>query len=177
VCPLVQFEPGADRWQNLPRTMKRLRKGKRLRIVMLGDSICNDTSNSLYETQLARLYPEARIKVVTSVRGGTGCWYYKDENRVQQYVLDYRPHLLVIAGISHHFDPESIRSVIRQVRQNSDCEILVTSGAVTPEGTIRRAHQKSKPISTAMWEMERFTPRMRRMCREEKAEFFDMRRA
>ena len=177
VCPLVQFEPGADRWQYLPRTMKRLRKGKRLRIVMLGDSICNDTSNSLYETQLARLYPQARITVVTSVRGGAGCWYYKDDNRVKQYVIDYRPHLLMIAGISHHFDPESIRSVIRQVRQNSDCEILVLSGAVTPEGTIQRAHLKSKPISEAMWEMERFTRRMRRMCREEKAEFFDIRRA
>jgi hypothetical protein len=177
VCPLVHFEADPDRWQHLPRTMQRLREGRKLRIVMLGDSICNDTSNSLYETQLARFYPRARIKVVTSVRGGTGCWYYKDDKRVQEYVLDYRPHLLVISGISHHFDPESIRSVIRQVRRASVCEILVMSGAVTPEGTMQRAHLKSKPISEAMWEMEQFTRRMRRMCREEDAEFFDIRRA
>jgi len=177
VCPLVHFEPAADRWQHLPRTMQRLREGGKLRIVMLGDSICNDTSNSLYETQLARLYPEARIAVVISVRGGTGCWYYKDDDRVKQYVLDYEPDLLMIAGISHHFDPESIRSVIRQVQQGSDCEVLVMSGAVTPEGTMQRAHLKSKPISEAMWEMEQFTRRMRRMCREEEAEFFDIRRA
>jgi hypothetical protein len=177
VCPLVHFEPAADRWQHLPRTVQRLRRGGKLRIVMLGDSICNDTSNSLYEAQLARLYPKARIEVVTSVRGGTGCWYYKDNSRLKQYVLDYKPDLLMIAGISHHFDPESIRSVIRQVRQGCDCEVLVMSGAVTPEGTLQRAHLKSKPVSTAMWEMEQFTRRMRRMCREEKAEFFDIRRA
>ena len=177
VCPLVRFEPAADRWLHLPRTMGRLREGGKLRIVMLGDSICNDTSNSLYETQLSRLYPRARIEVATSVRGGTGCWYYKDDNRVKEYVLDYKPDLLLIAGISHHFDPDAIRSVIRQVREGSDCEILVMSGAVTPEGTIRRAHLKSKPIPTAMREMEQFTRRMRRMCREEKVEFFDLRRA
>ncbi|MCH5375713.1 MAG: hypothetical protein JJ992_17210, partial [Planctomycetes bacterium] len=177
VCPLVHFEPAADRWQQLPRTMQRLREGGKLRIVMLGDSICNDTSNALYETQLVRLYPEANIEVVTSVRGGTGCWYYKEDERVQDYVLDYDPDLVVIAGISHHFDPESIRSVIQQIRQKSDCEILVMTGAVTPERTMQRAHLKSKPISEAMWEMEQFTRRMRRMCREENAEFFDIRRA
>ena len=175
VCPLVRAEPAADRWQFLPRTIERLRSGKRLRIVMLGDSICNDTSNSLYETRLARFYPQASVEVVTSVRGGAGCWYYKDENRIKSYVLDYQPDLLMIAGISHHFDPKSIRSVIQQVRRHSACEILVMSGAVTPWGYVQRAHLKSKPVSAAMWDMEQFTRRMRRMCREEKVEFFDIR--
>ena len=64
-CPRVRAEPAADRWQFLPRTIERLRSGKRLRIVMLGDSICNDTSNSLYETRLARFYPQASVEVVT----------------------------------------------------------------------------------------------------------------
>jgi hypothetical protein len=71
-----------------PARRQRLASGGPLRIVMLGDSICNDTSKSLYETLLARIYPKAKIEIVTSVRGGTGCWYYKDEGRVKPYVLD-----------------------------------------------------------------------------------------
>ena len=135
-CPLVQFEPAADRWRHLPRTIKRLRQGGKLRVVMLGDSICNDTSNSLYETLLARHYPGARIEIVTSVRGGAGCWFYKDENRIQECVLDYKPDLLMIAGISHRFDPEPIRSVIRQVRQ---------AFAVVKDG------EKTRPIAVGMY--------------------------
>ena len=129
-CPLLHYAPPADRWQRLPQTMKTLQDGGKLRIVMLGDSICNDTSNSLYETLLARAYPQTRIEVVTSVRGGTGCWYYQHENRVEDYVLRFQPDLLIIAGISHNFDPEAIRSVIRQVRARSKCEIMVLTGAV-----------------------------------------------
>ena len=176
-CPVVQFEPAADRWQFLPKTMQRLATGGPLRVVMLGDSICNDTSNSLYETLLARIYPKAKLEIVTSVRGGTGCQYYKDEGRVQPYVLDYKPDLVMIAGISHGFDVEAIRSVIRQIRQGSNCEILVMSGAIAPREVYEPAYFNSKPAATALDDMEQFSTRMRRMCREERAEFFDIRRA
>ncbi|MEI8228144.1 MAG: family 16 glycoside hydrolase [Planctomycetota bacterium] len=176
-CPVVQFEPAADRWQFLPRTMQRLATGGPLRIVMLGDSICNDTSNSLYETLLNRIYPKAKIEIVTSVRGGTGCWYYKDEGRVKPYVLDYKPDLVIIAGISHGFDVEAIHSVIRQIRQGSNCEILVLSGAIAPREVYEPIYYGSKLAAVALDDMEQFSTRMRRMCREERAEFFDIRRA
>ena len=176
-CPVVSFEPAADRWQFLPRTMQRLAAGGPLRIVMLGDSICNDTSNSLYETLLTRSYPKAKIEIVTSVRGGTGCWYYKDEDRVKPYVLDYKPDLVIIAGISHGCDVEAIRSVIRQIRQGSNCEILVLSGAIAPREVLEPAYFGLKPAAVALDDMEQFSARMRRMCREERAEFFDIRKA
>jgi lysophospholipase L1-like esterase len=177
-CPVVQFEPAADRWQFLPETMQRLASGGPLRIVMLGDSICNDTSNALYETLLARAYPKAKIEIVTSVRGGTGCQYYKDEGRVKPFVLDYKPDLVMIAGISHGFDVEAIRSVIRQIRQGSNCEILVMSGAIAPREVYEPAFVRSKPAAAvALDDMEQFSTRMRRMCREERAEFFDIRKA
>ena len=89
--PLLRYEAPANRCERLPKTMKTLREGGKLRIVMLGDSICNDTSNSLYETLLMRAYPKARIEVVTSVRGGTGCQFYKDPPHVQEYVLRFQP--------------------------------------------------------------------------------------
>lgn len=176
-CPVVQFEPAADRWQFLPRSMQRLATGGPLRIVMLGDSICNDTSNSLYEAVFSRIYPKAKLEIVTSVRGGTGCWYYKDEGRVKSYVLDYKPDLVMIAGISHGFDVAAIRSVIRQIRQGSNCEILVMSGVITPREAYEPMYVNFKPAAMALDDMEQFSARMRRMCREERVEFFDIRRA
>jgi hypothetical protein len=176
-CPVVRFEPAADRWRHIPKSMAKLVAGDRLRIVMLGDSICNDTSNSLYETLLAERYPGARIEVVTSVRGGTGCTYYKDENRVQSYVLDYRPDLVIIAGISHDFDVEAMRSVVRQIRAGSGCEILVMSGAVAPWEVLEPAFIKVRPAGAAIDQIEQFDGALAAMCRAEQVEFFDVRRA
>ncbi len=175
-CPVVSFEPAADRWRQLPKSLAKLAAGERLRIVMLGDSICNDTSNSLYETLLAERYPGARIEVVTNVRGGTGCQYYKDENRVQEYVLDDRPDLVIIAGISHGYDVDAIRSVVRQIRAGSDCEVLVMTGAISRRDVIEPAFVKDRPAGVALDMIERFPGDLAAMCREEGVEFFDMRR-
>ncbi len=87
-----------------------------VRVVMLGDSIVNDTGNSPWEVLVERHHPGLRLEVVTSVRGGTGCWFYQREGRVKPYVLDHAPDLLMIGGISHNGDTEAIRAVIRQVR-------------------------------------------------------------
>ena len=175
-CPVGSFEPAADRWRHLPKSLAKLAAGERLRIVMLGDSICNDTSNGLYETLLMERYPGARIEVVTNVRGGTGCTYYKDENRVQSYVLDDRPDLVIIAGISHGYDVDAIRSVVRQIRAGSDCEILVMSGAIARRDVIEPAFVKEKSAGVALDMMEQFPGELAAMCREEGVEFFDMRR-
>ncbi|MFM8635177.1 MAG: family 16 glycoside hydrolase [Planctomycetia bacterium] len=175
-CPIVRFDPPAGRGAAMKKSLAKLAAGGRLRIVMLGDSICNDTSNSLYETQLAARYPKAAIEVVTSVRGGTGCWYYKDDNRVEPYVLAYRPDLVIIAGISHGCDTDSIRSVIRQIRAKSDCDILVTNGAVAPWEVLEPDFVRMKSPSVALDLMERFEDSLAAMCREERVEFFDMRR-
>jgi hypothetical protein len=176
-CPLVHYTAPENRWRLLPRTMKTLGEGGTLRVVMLGDSICNDTSNSLYETLLKRVYPKARIEVVTSVRGGTGCTYYKNEDHVEQYVFRFKPDLVIIAGISHGFDVESIRSVIQQIRAGSKCEILVMTGAICPEELICPSYVKFSGLSAtkALENMEKFPSRMRRMTAEEKVEFLDMR--
>ena len=105
----LDYTPPADRWRNLDRTMQRLREGGTLRIVMLGDSIVNDTSSSQFELLLGRQYPKCKIEKVTSVRGSTGCWWYKLDNHVQEYVLRHKPDLLMIGGISqprrHRLDP------------------------------------------------------------------------
>jgi hypothetical protein len=177
--PALYYTPPEKRCTRLPKTMKTLQQGGKLRIVMLGDSICNDTSNSVYETLLKRVYPRAQIEVVVSVRGGTGCQYYKDENRVQDYVLRFKPDLAIIAGISHGYDPEAMRSVIRQIKRRSDCEFMVLTGVITPDETCREGYFKTPAltISRALENFEKFTMRMQRMTDEEHVEFLDLRSA
>ncbi|MBT4822011.1 MAG: SGNH/GDSL hydrolase family protein [Lentisphaerae bacterium] len=126
----VTFTPSPDRWKHLSRTMKLLQDGPELRIVMLGDSIVNDTAHSHYQLLVDRLYPKCKVVKVVSVRGSTGCWWYKEEGRVEQYVLRHKPDLLMIGGISQRKDIESIQSVIHQVRAaKPDVEFFLMTGA------------------------------------------------
>ncbi|HUU60592.1 MAG TPA: SGNH/GDSL hydrolase family protein [Phycisphaerae bacterium] len=126
--PPLRYTPPAERWAHIPRTMRRLREGGSLRVVLLGDSIVNDTGNSAWETLLERVYRKAKIEVVTSVRGGTGCDYYRRDGRVKQYVLDYDPDLVIIGGVCNR-RAEPVRDVIRQIRAASKAEVLILSGA------------------------------------------------
>ncbi|MFW5683160.1 MAG: SGNH/GDSL hydrolase family protein [Phycisphaeraceae bacterium] len=190
--PILHYQPPSDRWEHLPKTKSRLENGEKLRIVMLGDSICNDTSNSLYELLLERDYPGADIEVVTSVRGSTGCVYYQQENRVEQYVLRHDPDLLIIAGISHGNDADAMASVIDQVREKSDAEVLVLNGFVTPNDVIRERLygfvyfmeiRKEDPadirrkISETHRRASAFRTELPAMCREKEVAFLDARQA
>ena len=168
--PPLSFTPAADRWKYLPRTMKTLQEGGKLRIVMLGDSICNDTSYSLYEALLHRYYPKTQIEVITSVRSGTGCSYYKLDNHVQEYVIQYHPDLLIIGGLGNSRDAESNRSVIQQVHAASNCEIMVLSASTCPlDENHQTLNQQHKPLTAVLQYSADFT----KMAAEEKVEFFD----
>ncbi len=125
----VCYSPSADRWDRLDRTRERLAKGGVLRVVMLGDSIVNDTSRSAWDLVLMQRYPNCRIEKVTSVRGSTGCWWYQGPGRVQKFVLDHDPDLVVISGISQRDDLASIREVIGQIRAQASPDILLMTGA------------------------------------------------
>ena len=180
--PPLTYTAPPERHTYLPKTIEALKRGRKLRIVMLGDSIANDTGNSLYEVLLRRTYPQARVEVVTSVRGGTGSTYYKDENRVQPYVLRFKPDLLIIAGISHSYDAEAMRSVIRQVRAHSDTEIMVMRDAVTPDSFMAREYVKysgyaGMPSATALQNILSYRAKMIAMASEEKVELVDTRSA
>ncbi len=117
-----------DRFEHLARTRQRLVEGGTLRVVMLGDSIVNDTSRSAWDLVLAR-HLKCNIEKVTCVRGSTGCWWYKEPGRVQKFVLDHHPDLVIIGGISQRDDIASIRDVIGQIRTKASPDILLMSGA------------------------------------------------
>ena len=156
---------------SLPRTMQRLREGGRLRVVMLGDSIINDTGNSAWDVLVERQYPGAEIDLITAVRSGTGAWHYREEGRVESYVLRHRPDLLIIGGISHRDDVEAIRDVIRQVREQSDPEILVCTGPVGGKGDPREDPNWTPEPDPAG---DDFRVRLRRLAEEEGVAFLDM---
>ena len=160
--------PAPGRWRNLDRTIQRLREGGTLKIVMLGDSIVNDTSSSRFELMLQRLYPKCKIEKQTSVRGSTGCWWYKNDNQVEPYVLKYNPDLLMIGGISQRDDIDSIREVIHQVRAKQNPEILLMTPAF---GAVQDKHIKEWTFEPAPGT---YREQLRKLAEEEKCGFIDM---
>lgn len=126
--PPIKFTPKPNRLSQLKQTRNKIVTGGKLRVVMLGDSIVNDTSRSQWHLLLQEKYPSCEITKITSVRGSTGCWWYQDNQRVQVYVTDQNPDLVIIGGISHRNDIDAIQNVIKQIRKQSDAEILLMTG-------------------------------------------------
>ena len=168
--PIV-YAPPAGRFVHLPKTMGRLREGGDLRVVLLGDSIMGNTSASHFDLLLMRDYPKCRIVKIASLRSSTGCKYYREENRVQDYVLKHNPDLLVIGGISNGGDAEAVRSVVRQVRaRKPDTEVLL----LTPVfGSTHDEHIRTftRDIDTTTGN---FRFNLQKVAAEEKCAFFDM---
>ena len=175
--PPVEFAPPAQRWEFIPRTMTKLREGDPVTIVMLGDSIMNDVGNSAYPVLIERAYPGARVNLVTSVGGSKGCAYFAEEDRLEQYVFAYRPDLLMVGGISHGFNPEPYRTLIRAVRARSDLEIMVLTDTICPLQHSEQAYldRSGRPKDKALEDIASFRNRLAHVAREEGCEFLDLR--
>ena len=177
--PPVRYEPPADRHRHLPRTMAALAGGETVRVVVLGDSIANDLSDGLFEVLVARAWPGARLEVVTSVRSGTGCEYYRQDGRLREYALRHGPDLVIIAGISHGCDAEAVRDCVRQIRASGDADVWVLSGAVCSLDRMQADMRDRTGLPEAVVaEVFRDWPgRLGAMCAEEKTEYLDLRAA
>lgn len=177
--PPMTFVPPANRWEALPETLARLQSGRPLRVVMLGDSIINDTFNGMLELMLRKRWPAADLTLIPSVRGGTGVSYYQQEGRVKEYVLDHAPDLVVVGGVSHGYDLPAMRSVLQQIRAASGTEILVLSGAMAPEDNLRKGLLVRLGLSglEAAARVRAFSHGLPAAAQEVGAGFFDMRRA
>ena len=116
------------------------------------------------------MYPLCKVTKVACVRGSTGCWWYKEPGRVKRYVLDLNPDLLIIGGISHRDDTESVREVVRQVRAGSRCDILLVTGVFG----------RVDPDDDTQWSFavdptgKDYRARLRRVADDERTGFFDM---
>jgi hypothetical protein len=127
--PPFAFTPPAERWARLPRTAASRAARAPLSVVMLGDSIVNDTANALFEAGLAvdLGWP---WQVVSSVRGSTGCPYYQEPAHFANHVARFRPDLLIIGGISHGGDLAALRSVLHQAALAGCPEVLLLTPGI-----------------------------------------------
>lgn len=161
-----------DRFRYIPKTMKKLREGGTLRMVLLGDSIMGNTAASEFDLLLMRKFPSCKIRKIPSLRSSTGCNWYEKENRVESYVLRHHPDLLMIGGISNGGSAEPVRSVIRQVRaKQPDVEVLLITpvfGSLTRDDHIINFTAKIDPNKKS------FRRGMRQVAAEEHCAFFDM---
>ena len=167
------YAPPKTRWQLIPKTMRRLREGGTLRMVMLGDSIVNNIQSSGFNLLVERAYPGSKIEKIVCVRGSTGCWYYQEPEHLKEYVLRHKPDLLVIGGISQRGDVEAIRSVIRQTRAAlPEVEVIVMTDVFGSKGTIDPYDPKTAadpdPNGTG------YRDRLYKMAMEERVEYINL---
>jgi lysophospholipase L1-like esterase len=165
------FTPPPHDWQHLPRTRRALASGGRLTIVALGDSIVNDTMRSGWIGGLRRAYPQTEIRGFVCVRGGGGCHFFGQDERIARYVVPLEPDLVIIGGISRgdRTLPDGsvqragigpIRDVIRQLRAaRPDVEILLMTGAFgsadprNDEELAAASHSATSPEGRALREL------------------------
>jgi hypothetical protein len=171
--PPLSFAPPVSRLKFLPKTFDAMKKGSPLRVVMLGDSIINDTFNSNFQSLLLRLYPKADLRFVCSVRGSTGCWFYQEQEQFKKYVAELKPDLLIVGGISQRDDIDAIRKVIEMARKQIGCEILLVSG---PLGEDWRTHDELQPdaaLPAQAWTPNTFVEKQKHLSEELQVGFLD----
>jgi len=154
--PPGKFTNPPGDWKYLRRTRRILTEGGELRLLALGDSIVNDTMRSGWVALLQQAYPKARIQATVYVRGGGGCQHYREQGRVQKYIIPKKPDLVFIGGISQK-DIESIRDVIHQLRADlPDVEILLATGVFgtadprDPEALAKAPYSGTSPYGKAL---------------------------
>jgi hypothetical protein len=155
--PSGQFTLPAPNRKYLKKTRKKLRKGGEVHILGLGDSIINDIMRSGWIAKLREAYPKATIKATVFVRGGGGNYHYKEEGRIQKYLVPLKPNSVFIGGISQREDFKSMKEVIDQIRADlPEIEFLLATGAfgtTDPRDVAALAeaqHSGSAPYGVAM---------------------------
>jgi len=175
--PPLSFEPPENRWTHLESLKRRLSapRAEPLRVLLLGDSIMNDLGNSLFEVLLTDDYPRLQVEMIHSVRSASGSPYFRQPGKVDDYVLRYRPDVVLIGGTSHDHDLEAVRDVVRQIRDaRPDIPLILLSGVFGHEDGIPQkvdeANQADCPETT-------FSRGLKRLAGEEQTGFWDLRTA
>jgi hypothetical protein len=166
--PLLTLSQNPARHQLIPQALDKLRSGQSLKVLMLGDSIVNDTSHSYFEPLVHRMYPGAKLNVVTRFRNSTGAWFYKDH--LDEYVYPYDPDLILFGGISHNNDIESVRTMVDRIKANTNAEIVLMSDLAGG------ANPFTNPALTQPLDPQgnEWRSRLFRLSQEEQLEFIDM---
>ena len=191
----LDFAPEGDWTVLLPRTMDALKTGKPWRVVMLGDSIIQDTFHSQFHALVKREFPKSDVEWILSMRGGTGCWHYCLAENFYPYVVDHKPDLLVIGGISNWAEhdeknrkdvgptgSDAMLRVAKLARERLGCEVLVVNQPLHCDRRPRPAMaDASEPLPkmpfSAQW-LGKLMPRLeydmlRKRCEAAKIQWWD----
>ncbi len=122
--PPIQYEPPAKRWEGLPQTFAKLRAGKPICIVVIGDSVANDLANSLFQLLVERDHKGTPVKLVNAVVGSAGAGYFLEGDRLKQHVVRFKPDLVIMTGISHGHKVEPVRQLAAAVGKACPADFL-----------------------------------------------------
>jgi lysophospholipase L1-like esterase len=154
--PKGKFKAPKTDWKHLQQTREKLRNGGELRLMAVGDSIVNDTMRSGWVAKLQEAYPKAGTKATVYVRGGGGCQHYREDQRVDRFIVPKQPDLVLLGGISQK-DIASIQEVVHQLRAKLPAvEILLFTGAFgtadprDPRALANAPHSGTGPYGLAL---------------------------
>jgi len=139
--PPISALPASEGANLTPKTFQAMKTGVPWRVVMLGDSIINDTFNSNFQSIIKRSFSKSNMKFICSVKGGAGCWHYQKQDEFDTYVKDLKPDLLIIGGISNN-DIDAIRRVVIMSQEQIGCEIILTTGPLGDD--LRKYDEKNR---------------------------------
>ena len=171
--PPLSYDPPADRLKLIPKSFEAMKSGKKWRVVMLGDSIINDTFNSNFQALIKRHYPKSNLEFICSVRGSTGCWYYQDPEQFKKYVTDLKPDLLIIGGISQKNKSKPVAKVIKMAKELG-CEIMVMTGPMAPDWREFDENKPAASLSVQKWPGDPINKEIREVAEAANVEFLDM---
>lgn len=153
--PPVKAEGAGDVFRSAPRTLAALKAGTPLRILLLGDSIVQDTFHSQFHALMKRAYPDSHVIWLVSVRGSTGCWYYRDPANFEKYVTACRPDCVVVGGISNWraasggfpvSGNKAIIEVCEKIRAEG-MELVVVSPTLSVDTRLKESSRELTPLA------------------------------
>ena len=157
--PPVAVEPTGDTFLSAPKTLEALKTGKPWRILLLGDSIVQDTFHSQFHALVKRTFTRSDITWLVSVRGSTGCWFYRKPENFAKYVEAYRPDCVIVGGISNWnanddypvTGNETIFEVGDMIRALG-AELIVASPALSVDTRLPKGAEDMVPVPARAWD-------------------------
>ncbi len=153
--PVVKVEPDGKAFLSAPKTLEALKTGRPVRILLLGDSIIQDTFHSQFHALLKRAYPKSEVTWLMSVRGGTGCWYYRVAENFETYVAAYRPDCVIVGGISNWQPPKPDYPVsgngdvyeVGEMIRSRGMELIVVSPTLSVDTRMKEYSREFTPLA------------------------------
>jgi hypothetical protein len=138
------YQPKASRWKHLPKTAEKLKKGKPLRILLLGDSVQQELANAPVDAILKAHLPYSHVEIFASTKPATGVEFFKDH--LSDFVTKYRPDLLIIGGISNRGGIPAFQEFVDGVRAHDvvsgrRTEMLIVTPPWSPN--VNSSHPKA----------------------------------